>query len=55
MADYEQYLANKVPTLKTYNALASPTQAQTNAIVKDLVQAIAALIFIMQRHPDDSP
>jgi hypothetical protein len=55
MADLEQYLANKVPALKAYNALATPSPAQQTAIIKELVQAVAALIFIRQNHPDDTP
>jgi len=55
MADYDQYLANKFQTFKQYNALASPSASQQTAIIKELVQAMEALILIRQCHPDDTP
>jgi hypothetical protein len=55
MADYQQFIVNKVPALKAYNALATPSAAQQTAIIKELVQAVAALAFLLQNHPDDTP
>jgi hypothetical protein len=48
------FIESKLPNLKTYNALASPTQAQTNAVVKDVVQVVEALAFLFHNNPNDA-
>jgi hypothetical protein len=55
VATLEQLIDSKVPNLRTYNSLASPTPQQQTAIIKELVQAVAALIFIQQNRSDQTP
>jgi len=55
MPNLDQNLEANLSQLRQYNQLASPTQAQTNMIVKLLVQCVAMLIFARINHPDDTP
>jgi len=55
MATLEQQLDAAVPSLKAYNALATPSAAQQTAQIKLLTQLVAILVFLHQNHPTDTP
>jgi hypothetical protein len=55
MATLEQQLDTAIPSLKTYNALSTPTAAQQTAQIKLLTQLVAMLIFLHENRPDQTP
>lgn len=55
MATLDQNIDAMVATMRTYNAIATPSTAQQTAQIKALTQAVAYLIFARQNHPSDTP
>jgi hypothetical protein len=53
MNNIEAFLDGKTATLKTFNAIATPTQAQINAIVPTLVKVVLAIIYLHHNDPTD--